>query len=78
MLAITFISKEETTTKFLAKILFEVKNTEVIRTIHYTVPWEEERTDEESGKIQFVTFSKEVDFTFTDTRKSELTITYIN
>ncbi len=76
VLAITFTSKEETTATFLAEILFEVKNNEVIRTIHGTVPWEEERTDEESGETQSITSSKEVDFTFTDIGESELTVTY--
>ena len=38
IMAITFTSKEETTATFLAEILFEVVNDEVIRTIHGTVP----------------------------------------
>ncbi len=76
VLAITFTSKEETTATFLAEILFEVKNNEVIRTIHGTVPWDEESTDEESGETQSATSSKEVDFTFTDIGESELTVTY--
>ena len=76
VLAITFTSKEETTATFQAEILFEVKNNEVIRTIHGTVPWEEDSTDEKSGETQSVTSSKEVDFTFTDIGESELTVTY--
>lgn len=67
IMAITFTSKEETTATFLAEILFEAVNDEVIRTIHGTVPTadEEENAD-----------TKEVDFTFTEIGQSELTVTY--
>ncbi len=73
VLAITFTSKEETTATFLAEILFEVKNDEVIRTLHGTVPWEEESEDSSQANATTV---KDVDFTFTDIGKSELTVTY--
>ncbi len=67
IMAITFTSKEETTATFLAEILFEVVNDEVIRTIHGTVP-----TADEEGNPD----TKEVDFTFNETGHSELTVTY--
>ncbi|MEG0473638.1 MAG: hypothetical protein RR588_15000, partial [Solibacillus sp.] len=67
IMAITFTSKEETTATFLAEILFEAKNDEVIQTIHGTVP-----TIDEAGNAD----SKEVDFTFAQTEQSELMVTY--
>ncbi|MEG3038728.1 MAG: hypothetical protein RR788_00370 [Erysipelotrichaceae bacterium] len=67
IMAITFTSKEETTATFLAEILFEAKNDEVVKTIHGTVP-----TIDEAGNAD----SKEVDFTFAQTEQSELMVTY--
>lgn len=73
VLAINFTSKEDTTATFLAEILFEVKNDEVIRTIHGTVPAEKTDADEENAD-SFDT--KEVEFTFSEIGQSELTVTY--
>lgn len=73
VLAINFTSKEDTTATFLAEILFEVKNDEVIRTIHGTIPAEKTDSDEDNADSDVV---KEVDFSFTDIGQSELTVTY--
>lgn len=67
IMAITFTSKEETTATFLAEILFEVVNDEVIRTVHGTVPI----VDEDSNPD-----TKNVDFTYTEIGQSELSVTY--
>ena len=73
MLAINFTSKEDTTATFLAEILFEVKNDEVIRTIHGTVPTEKKDVDEDTADSSD---AKKVEFTFLEIGQSELTVTY--
>lgn len=73
VLAINFTSKEDTTATFLAEILFEVKNDEVIRTIHGTIPAEKTDAEKDATDSDSV---KEVDFTFSEIGQSELTVTY--
>lgn len=79
VMAITFTSKEETTATFLAEILFEVKNDEVTRTIHGTVPIDDtssENTNAGNDDTEQTETTKAVDFTFTEVGQSELTVTY--
>lgn len=79
IMAITFTSKEETTATFLAEILFEVKNDEITRTIHGTIPIDDtssEDADTGSDDTGQSETTKAVDFTFTDVGESELTVTY--
>lgn len=71
VLAIDFTSKEETTATFLAEILFEVDNDEVIETVHGTVI--EEETSEEGEPVEV---SKEVSFTHNKIGDSELSVVY--
>lgn len=67
VMAIEFTSKEETTATFLAEVLFEVVNDNEIRKIHGTIA-----TVDEKGSTEV----KDVDFTFSDTKNSELIVTY--
>lgn len=71
IMAITFTSKEETTATFLAEILFEAVNDEVIETVSGTVT---EDSENEAGET--VPITKEVSFTYPKIGESELTVTY--
>lgn len=71
VMAITFTSKEETTATFLAEVLFEVINDEVVETVNGTVT-----EDEETEEGETIPVTKEVSFTHTKIGESELTVTY--
>lgn len=71
IMAIVFTSKEETTATFLAEILFEVANDEVVETVSGTVTEEGENEEGETVPV-----TKEVSFTHTKIGESELTVTY--
>lgn len=71
IMAIAFTSKEETTATFLAEVLFEVVNDEVVETVNGTVTEEKETEEGETVPV-----TKEVSFTHTKIGESELTVTY--
>lgn len=71
VMAINFTSKEETTAAFLAEVLFEVENDEIVETVSGTVT--EEETSEDGEPVQI---TKEVTFTHTKIGESELAVTY--
>lgn len=71
IMAIAFTSKEETTATFLAEILFEVSNDEIIETVSGTV-----MEEGENGTGETVPITKEVSFTYPKIGESELTVTY--
>lgn len=80
VLAITFTSKEETSTMFLAEILLEIDAEDTVKTISGTAEYEDEEIPdtENEGTAQPTTIqvTKPVKYTFTKKNEPELTVIY--